>query len=347
MLEPARRRLNPSSSVKAAATWAQQELVTNAVPQKSSEDLSSAHISFPTAGQPLRVEPPAEYNSPARVQPLQHGLGSKPQQVLSSKLARRPLTGMPTAKAMPEKMRDYAVLASACRRAGKATSAAHLVFNRGVLFENMGESTQALHCYKDLLRSSLELGDSTGEALACNSIGVLLQLTQRDSLEEALRYHQQHLAVADVPGKFIAHCNLGLCYQALEMLEDARANHQHALRYAIRMSSLAGESLACGHLGMVSRLADRATAKACTERQLHLASTLHDQKGKEDAFFQLGGLAHLDGSWNEAKDYYHQALHVAQQQQDSEGSDLARCNVGLAQGNAEFEAYMLSISNAN
>ena len=52
-----------------------------------------------------------------------------------------------------------------------------------------------------------------------------------------------------MPGKFIAHCNLGLAYQALGQLQEATSNHQHALRYAIRMSSLAGESLACGHLG--------------------------------------------------------------------------------------------------
>jgi hypothetical protein len=71
-----------------------------------------------------------------------------PDQALSSKLARRPLTGTPTAKALPEKMRDYAVLANACKRAGKATVAAHLVFNRGVLFENMGEYGAALRCYK-------------------------------------------------------------------------------------------------------------------------------------------------------------------------------------------------------
>lgn len=53
------------------------------------------------------------------------------------------------------------------------------------------------------------------------------------------------------------------------------------------MSSLAGESLACGHLGMVSKIMDLSTAKACTERQLRLARTLHDERGKEDAYFQV------------------------------------------------------------
>ena len=90
-------------------------------------------------------------------------------------------------------------------------------------------------------------------------------------------------------------------------MEEAATNHQQALRYAIRMSSLAGESLACGHLGVVSRQVDLAAAKACTERQLQLARTLRDQHGKGDAFLQLGALAQSSGEWNEAQHYFEQA----------------------------------------
>eukprot|EP00966_Prymnesium_polylepis_P075387 1748874-Prymnesium_polylepis.1 len=147
--DPARRRLQPSPTQhhpwKAAAAWAQQELIQS----PTSGRITSGHAGsqMPRVSQPLRVEPPAEYNAPARVQPLHAGKRST-EQALSSKLARRPLTGMPTAKAQPEKMRDYAVLANACKRAGKSTVAAHLVFNQGVLYENMGENGAALKCYK-------------------------------------------------------------------------------------------------------------------------------------------------------------------------------------------------------
>jgi hypothetical protein len=53
------------------------------------------------------------------------------------------------------------------------------------------------------------------------------------------------------------------------------------------MSSLAGESLACAHLGAVKQRADAATAKACTERRLLLARTLGDAHGKSDAYLQV------------------------------------------------------------
>lgn len=198
----------------------------------------------------------------------------------------------------------------------------------------MGEDSAALRCYKELLRASLDAGDAVGEALACNCIGVAIQIKGSEAnLREAIKYHQQHLAVADVPGKFIAHCNLGLAYHALGMLEEATTNHQHALRYAIRMSSLAGESLACGHLGMLGA-SDRETSRACTERQLQLAHTLHDHRGKEDAFLQLGGLAQEAGEYADARSFFERAF--------SEGGngDLARLSLGAAGGQLDFERFL-------
>jgi len=57
-----------------------------------------------------------------------------------------------------------------------------------------------------------------------------------------------------------------------------------ALRYAIVMSSLVGESLACGNLGIVGEMkGDLKTAKACMERHLKLAAALKDIKAQLDA----------------------------------------------------------------
>ena len=181
-----------------------------------------------------------------------------------------------------------------------------------------------------------------GEALACNSIGVDYQLMGDAYVKQAIQYHTKHLEVADVPGKYIAHVNLGLCYAALGMSDDAVTNHQHALRYAIRMCSLAGESLACGNLGMIASAADGdiPTAKACAERQLQLARTLNDNRGKGDAYRQLGVLSNIQGAYDEAVHYFEQAMHLAQQEADEHVSNSARCCIGVAKGNASFDAYL-------
>jgi hypothetical protein len=50
------------------------------------------------------------------------------------------------------------------------------------------------------------------------------------------------------------------------------------------MSSLVGESLACGNLGIVGEMkGDLKTAKACMERHLKLAAALKDIKAQLDA----------------------------------------------------------------
>jgi tetratricopeptide (TPR) repeat protein len=201
---------------------------------------------------------------------------------------------------------------------------------------------QAIKCYKHFLESCLESGDSVGEALACNSIGVDYQIMGESHARQAVQYHTKHLEVADVPGKYIAHVNLGLCYATLGMAEEAVANHQHALRYAIRMCSLAGESLACGNLGMIASLDDLPTAKACAERQLQLARTLNDSRGKGDAYRQLGVLSNLMGEHTDAVHYFQQTMQLAQAEGDELVSNSARCAIGVARGNAGFDGLLRS-----
>lgn len=68
---------------------------------------------------------------------------------------------------------------------------------------------------------------------------------------EAIEYHTKHKEVADVAGKFLAHINLGIIYNSMGDHEKSSINHQFALRYAIQMSSVAGQSVAIGNLGKV------------------------------------------------------------------------------------------------
>ena len=68
---------------------------------------------------------------------------------------------------------------------------------------------------------------------------------------EAINYHMKHKEIADVAGKFLAHINLGIIYNAVGEFEKSSINHQFALRYAIQMSSVAGQSVAIGNLGKV------------------------------------------------------------------------------------------------
>jgi hypothetical protein len=74
---------------------------------------------------------------------------------------------------------------------------------------------------------------------------------------------QRHLEIADVPGKFVAHTNLGLVEAAAGNYSAAAVNHRLALRCAIILRSIEGEALACGNLGVASRCAVFAPKTSC------------------------------------------------------------------------------------
>ena len=86
--------------------------------------------------------------------------------------------------------------------------------------------------------------------------------------------------------------------------------------------------------------------QACTHRQLDLATTLHDRKGQEDAFLQLGGLAQAQGEYREAHEYFEKAFHEAQGHQDTETANLARLSLGVTDGSREFDEFIKGMAAA-
>ena len=100
----------------------------------------------------------------------------------------------------------------------------------------------------------LFLHDSLGEALAYNCTGVAYQkIGEKDPryYAEAIENHLKHNQIGDIAGKFISHVNLGIVYSVLGENEKASMHHQSALRYAIQMSSVAGQTIAIGNLGHI------------------------------------------------------------------------------------------------
>ena len=70
------------------------------------------------------------------------------------------------------RLRDYELLAFACRRAGKQRDEGRAYFSMGILYDNLGEWKKAVDCYKRFLNVCKAIGDVHGEGLAYNCIGV-------------------------------------------------------------------------------------------------------------------------------------------------------------------------------
>lgn len=90
-------------------------------------------------------------------------------------------------------------------------------------------------------------------------------------LNNALEYHQKHLNIADQGGKFVANINIGLCLGAKNEHSQAGKYYQNALRIAIKMQTLFGQSIAVGNLGMLAiTKGDYSTARTCLEQVILL-----------------------------------------------------------------------------
>jgi tetratricopeptide (TPR) repeat protein len=183
-------------------------------------------------------------------------------------------------------IRDFTVLALSSKRAGNKDVEATAYASLGVIYDNQLHYLEGIESYKEYLQICEEIKDITGSAAACNCIGVnymLMANPPSDSgslhgislneenkklLEKAVLYHTKHLEIGpDAGGKFVAHTNLGLCLGMMGNINQSAKHHQDALRVAIKMQTLYGQSIAVGNLGMLALVKrDFNTARTCFDQ---------------------------------------------------------------------------------
>eukprot|EP00163_Fabomonas_tropica_P034222 TRINITY_DN937_c0_g2_i1.p1 TRINITY_DN937_c0_g2~~TRINITY_DN937_c0_g2_i1.p1 ORF type:complete len:477 (-),score=98.75 TRINITY_DN937_c0_g2_i1:149-1531(-) len=242
-------------------------------------------------------------------------------------------------------LKDYETLAFACRRAGKPYQEGLAYYNMGILCDNKQLYKKAIAYYQKYARICRRLRHNWGEALACNHIGVNYQYLGGRYITLAIEHHLRHAELASENGKFIAYCNLGLCYSKLGDNEAAQSNYRNALRYAVRVSNKAGESMVIANMAKTDRaLGDVTTARSATERQLALAAQLHDSGGQKDAVTKLGELASKEGDYDDAEHYFTEARKLATQTRDRQLANSALMHLGVVQGNKNMSEYMTNVA---
>lgn len=250
--------------------------------------------------------------------------------------------------AAQKRLKDYNILAFACKRAGKSRDEGRAYYSTGVLFDNLGKYQAAIDQYKKFLQVCKAIGDVHGEALAYNCIGVdYMKLGELDSknYEDAIDYHTKHKEVADVAGKFLAHINLGIIYNATDDHEKSSINHQFALRYAIQMSSVAGQSVAIGNLGKVGggqtyAQMNQEKLQQFVDRYLELTGELKYKKGESGAFMQLGELLTQKGDYNQSIKCFYRAMKIAEEINDPEIKETSKVNFGMANASAKWGEHV-------
>lgn len=172
--------------------------------------------------------------------------------------------------------------------------------------------------------------------------------TQPNYYKDAIDYHTKHKEVADVAGKFLAHINLGIIYNSVGDFEKSSINHQFALRYAIQMSSVAGQSVAIGNLGKVGgketyAQMNQEKLQMFVERYLELSNELKYRKGESGAFMQLGELLTQKGDYDTSTKHFYRAMKIAEDTEDREIKDTAKVNFGMANASMKWSDHVQDI----
>lgn len=302
---------------------------------------------------PQRIELPMYFNTPRRKEDIManNRLQAKVKSMKDSALNMSYIDSY-NRLASKKRLKDYAILAFACKRAGKSRDEGRAYYSTGVLYDNLGKFKIAIAHYKKFLQVCKAIGDVHGEALAYNCVGVNYQkMAEEDPkfYKDAIDYHLKHKEIADVAGKFLAHVNLGIIYNNLDDQEKSSINHQFALRYAIQMSSLAGQSVAVGNLGnlgsinKVASYANNEKLQMFVERYLELSSELKYRKGEGNAHLQLGQLKTQKGDYDTSTRHFYRAMKIAEQTGDSKTKTEAKVLFGMANANLKWDKHQSEI----
>ncbi len=254
---------------------------------------------------------------------------------------------------------DFSMLAFSSKRSGKKDVEAMAYVSLGVIYDNQGNYLKAIEVYQQYADLCEEMGDPAGVSCAYNCLGVDYMLLacppsdsgfvgdgtavrtpeQMDYLTKACQCHKKHLEVSpDQGGRFVANTNLGLALGMRKDVGPAAKCHQDALRTAIKMQTLYGQSIAVGNLGMLALTkSDLTTARTCFEQHLQLVQALLDPEAEINAWKLLARLCGLEENFADALENLAQASKLAMQSKQLNELRRINCLIGVAQGHLKFD----------
>jgi len=333
---------------------------------------TALRVAIPVNAPPRAVKPsrdalirtnafsPASY---AVGQKLVDAVATGEEAAVEKVLANSNTHGLPEMKddsVIKNMMKDFTVVAASSKRAGKKDVEAMAYVSLGVTCDNQGKLREGIDYYVKYLQLCDEIGDVMGSACACNclavnymllaspptDLGILQGLKDtadtQEYLSQAVHYNSKHLEIGpDNGGRFVAHTNLGLCLGMMGDIVKSAQHHQDALRVAIKMQTLYGQSIAVGNLGALALIkGDFPTARTCFEQHLQLVQSLSDPEAEIKAWDLLADLCETEGNTPDALENLLQAQRICEREGLLNELRRVNCLVGVIKAQLHFDRHV-------
>eukprot|EP00826_Nyctotherus_ovalis_P066570 TRINITY_DN9851_c0_g6_i1.p1 TRINITY_DN9851_c0_g6~~TRINITY_DN9851_c0_g6_i1.p1 ORF type:complete len:273 (-),score=78.49 TRINITY_DN9851_c0_g6_i1:139-957(-) len=242
-----------------------------------------------------------------------------------------------------KRLKDYSILAFACKRANNYRNEGRACYSCGVLHDNLGQHLKAIHWYEKFLAICQQIGDSHGVGLAYNCIGVSYQKLgeeNRKYYKKAIEYHKKHFQHGEVKDKFIASMNLGLVYGLIGDKESADIYNQEALVYAAQVSSLSGQTAVIGNLGRIgadTTIRNVSGLRVYAEKYLALSFEMRHRMGEAEAHMQLGRIGQTVGDHAKSVEDFAKARKIAKELGNSQWESEASVKLGIAKAEVNWK----------
>lgn len=185
--------------------------------------------------------------------------------------------------------------------------------NLGSAHQSLGNLKEATEYYERSLRIAKAVEDKARKAVIYGNLGAVY--CQRRDLEKAVEYQEKNLKIVKKVGSRAqeghAYSGLGSIYLSLGNFKQAIHYHKHVLDIAREVGDRTGQRNALIHLGNAyCGLQNFKEAGECYKHGLSIAEDMGDWVGKGTASYSLGLFYALQGSLDEALEYFRSSVQM-------------------------------------
>ncbi len=204
----------------------------------------------------------------------------------------------------------------------------------GLLYGDVGRSSDAADAHNAALRTFDAIGDRRGFATASVNLGLLLHY--QGNLDGALKHYRAALSIYEPLNNHRAIANLannigGIHYMRGEA-SSAMTEFRRAIELQRRVGDREGEASALGNLASLQRnLGDLQAALATQLAVLDIRRSKGDRDGEGRALYNIGLVYLTSGDFEQARTYLNDALQIRHAAQDRVGEIATLRNLAMVE----------------